>query len=62
MNTINVRSENAGSTSTVRFSRRTSRNLGRLATLALLTSFTLGSVAMPLISAAPRAEKKGGKH
>jgi subtilisin-like proprotein convertase family protein len=61
MNTIKSRSEDAGSTSTVRLPQRTSRNLGRLATLALLTSFTLGSVAMPLISAAPKAEKKGGK-
>lgn len=61
MNTINVRSEDAGSTSRVRYSRRTSRNLRRLATVALLTSFTLGSVAMPLMSAAPKAEKKGGK-
>ncbi len=61
MNAISTRSEDAGSTSTVRFSRRPSRNLGRIATLALLTSFTLSSVALPLVSAAPRAEKKGGK-
>lgn len=61
MNTNNVRSEDAGSASIVRFSRSTSHSLGRLATLAVLTSFTFSSVAMPLALAGPKAEKKGGK-
>lgn len=35
--------------------------LHRVVTATLLTSLVFGSVAMPLLSAAPKAEKKGGK-
>jgi subtilisin-like proprotein convertase family protein len=61
MNTVNHESHVANSSSSVRIPRRASRLLGRLTTAALLTSFMIGSVAMPLMSAAPKSEKKGGK-
>jgi subtilisin-like proprotein convertase family protein len=61
MNNVNCEISYAASTSSVRSSRRTSRLFRRLATVTLLTSLVLSSVAMPLVSAAPKAEKKGGK-
>jgi subtilisin-like proprotein convertase family protein len=61
MNTFNPETISATDNASVRSSCRTSRVLSRLATVTLLTSLALGTVAMPLISAAPKAEKKGGK-
>jgi subtilisin-like proprotein convertase family protein len=61
MNTVNNEGSIARSSSTGRIPGRTSRLLGRITTVTLLTSFMIGSVGVPLISAAPKAEKKGGK-
>lgn len=61
MNTSNAETHRATAGTASRFPHRTARLFERLTTVTLLTSLALGSVAMPLISAAPKAEKKGGK-
>jgi subtilisin-like proprotein convertase family protein len=61
MNTTNSEGLYATAISFVRSTRRNSGLLGRFTAVTLLTSLTLSTVASPLMSAAPRAEKKGGK-
>jgi subtilisin-like proprotein convertase family protein len=61
MNATNSDGRFATAHSSVHSTRRNSGLLGRLTAVTLLTSLTLSSVAAPLTSAAPKAEKKGGK-
>lgn len=61
MNSFMTENTNAIAATTGQFTPQTSRLVERLAAVTLLTSLVIGSVAMPLASAAPKAEKKGGK-
>ena len=61
MSTRSSHSNSASSDSSIRLSGRASHVFSRLITATLLTSLVFGSVATPLFSAAPKAEKKGGK-